>query len=284
MTEHRPPDRRLVRIGAIAGIAGSLLAMVGNLLHPQTPTGDPLGVAEAIAGSASWMPVHLTIVFGLILMLGGLVAIYDAITAEPARALARLGYIAAVCGITVGLVLVILDGLSAKHLADAAVVAPPDGRAIALGLVVVEESINFALVGLFNILFAGVTFILFGLAVVRSRAYPAILGWVVVVAGAGSIIVGVVQGYLGESTGLTQTLTIIFPTVITAWVVLMGVLLLRRTRRDPGPGEPPYREDGLRSRPDRDEVDEAPAPTHAPRPERDRGESAEHWAVDGGRR
>ncbi|MDP9223014.1 MAG: hypothetical protein M3P18_04020, partial [Actinomycetota bacterium] len=82
---------------------------------------------------------------------------------------------------------------------------------------VVEESINFALAALFNILFAGVTFILFGVAVARSRAHPAAVGWVGA-AGAGSIIVGVIQGCLGESTGLTQTLTIIFPTVITAWV------------------------------------------------------------------
>ncbi len=240
MKQRQLPDRRLIRIGAVAGIVGSLLAMVGNLLHPDTPTGnDPNGVARAIAESAIWIPVHLTIVIGLILMLGGLVAIYHAITAEPARAAVRLGYIAAIAGITVGLVLVILDGLSAKHLADAWAVAAPDQRAIALGLVVVvvvvvvEESINFSLAALFNILFAGVTFILFGVAVARSRTYPAALGWVAAAAGAGSIIVGVLQAYLGESTGLTQTLTIIFPTVITAWVVLMGVLLLQRTR-EPG--------------------------------------------------
>lgn len=218
-------------MGAVAGIVGSLLAMVGNLLHPQTPTGnDPNGTAQAIAESDIWTPVHLTIVVGLILMFGGLVAIYHAIAAEPARTLARFGYLAAIGGITVGLILVILDGVSAKHLADAWAVAPPDQRGVALGSVLVEESMNFALAALFNILFAGVTFILFGLAVARSRTYPAALGWVAVAAGAGSMIVGVVQGYLGESTGLTQVLTIIFPTVITAWVVAVGVLSLQKTR------------------------------------------------------
>jgi hypothetical protein len=34
-------DAWIVRLGAWAGVVGSLLAMVGNLLHPATPTGDP---------------------------------------------------------------------------------------------------------------------------------------------------------------------------------------------------------------------------------------------------
>jgi hypothetical protein len=38
-------------------------------------------------------------------------------------------------------------------------------------VVVAEESINFALASLFNILFAGVTFILLGLAVAWSGEY-----------------------------------------------------------------------------------------------------------------
>jgi hypothetical protein len=58
--------------------------------------------------------------------------------------------------------------------------------------------------------------------------YPRWLGWVVVIAGVGSIIVGSIQAYVGESTSVTRILTIIFPTVITLWLATMGVLLLRR--------------------------------------------------------
>ena len=64
---------------------------------------------------------------------------------------------------------------------------------------VAEETMNFALVALFNILFAGVTFILYGLAVASSNVYPRWLGWPVVVAGIGSIAVGIVQAQVGES-------------------------------------------------------------------------------------
>ena len=231
----KTPTRReeggILRIGAVAGIVGSLLAMVGNLLHPATPTGDPQGVAEAIAKSESWVLVHLAIVVGLILMLGALVALSRSIEGGVAGALAQLGSVAAVAGVTVGVVLVIVDGVAAKHLADAWEAAPPEEAAAALRVVVAEEAINFALASLFNILFAGVTFILLGLAVAWSGEYPGWLGWVVVVAGVGSVPVGLVQAYTGESIGFTKVATIIFPTIITLWVVGMSVLLLRKAGR-----------------------------------------------------
>jgi hypothetical protein len=44
-TKPSPAEWSIFRIGAVAGIVGSLLAMVGNLLHPATPIGDPEGVA-----------------------------------------------------------------------------------------------------------------------------------------------------------------------------------------------------------------------------------------------
>jgi hypothetical protein len=51
---------------------------------------------------------------------------------------------------------------------------------------------------------------------------------VVVVAGVGSVLVGLVQAYTGESIGFTRIATIIFPTIITLWVVGMSVLILRK--------------------------------------------------------
>jgi hypothetical protein len=68
----------ILRVGSYAGIAGALLGLVGNLLHPSNPSG-PRGVARTIADSRLWVPDHLAIVLGLILMLGGLVAIAHSI-------------------------------------------------------------------------------------------------------------------------------------------------------------------------------------------------------------
>jgi hypothetical protein len=220
----------LLRIGAISGITGSLLAMVGNLLHPSTPTDDPGGVARTIAESGIWVVDHLAIVLGLLLMLGGLVAISWSIRDGLPGALARMGQIAAVVGVTIGLILVTLDGVAAKQLAEAWATAPPEQEAAALRMLLAEETLNFSLAALFNIVFAGVTFTLYGLAVAWSRAHPGWLGWVAVAAGIGSVAVGLVQAVVGESTLVSRVLTIVFPTVITLWVVQMDVLLLRATR------------------------------------------------------
>jgi hypothetical protein len=51
---------------------------------------------------------------------------------------------------------------------------------------------------------------------------------VAVAAGVGSVAAGLVQAVAGEPTTLSRVLTIVFPTVITLWLVEMNVLVLRR--------------------------------------------------------
>src|SRR4029453_7840380 len=140
---------------------------------------------------------------------------------------------AAIAGIAVGLVLVILDGVAAKQLADEWAQAPAEEQAAALRVVLANETTNFALASLFNILFAGATFILYGLAVAFSDVYPRWLGWVAVTAGVASVGAGLIQALTGEPTTASQVLTIIGPTVITLWLAVIGILLARLAARLP---------------------------------------------------
>src|SRR5918996_1010483 len=225
MREMSNEDFRVFRIGWMAAIVGSLLGLVGNLMHPVTPIGNPEGVARVIAESGIWVPVHLAIVLGIVLMLGGLVALRHSIRDGLAGALARFALIAAVAGAAIGLVLVILDGVAARQLAEEWAAAAPGRRELALGLVQANETINFALASLFNVVFAAATFILFGLAVAVGDAYPRWLGWVAIGAGVLSVGAGAIQASIGEPTDATRVLTIIGPTVITLWLLVMGMLL-----------------------------------------------------------
>jgi hypothetical protein len=227
MDQPASEERWVYRLGGISAISGAVLGGVGNLVHPVTPEHDPLGVARVIADSGIWTPVHLAIVLGIFLMLGGLVAIYHSIGGGLPGALARFGLFAAVAGATIGLILVILDGVAARQLAQEWASAAPGERATALGLVHLNETLNFALASLFNFVFAAATFILFGLAVALSHVYPRWLGWVVVVAGVASIGAGLIQALVGEPTTASRILTIFGPTVITLWLLIMGILLLR---------------------------------------------------------
>jgi hypothetical protein len=226
--------RWVCKIGGTAAVVGALLGMVGNLVHPATPIGDRQGVAMVIAESDGWVPIHLAIVLGIVLMLAGLFAIRHSIEDGLPEVLASLGLVFGVAGATIGLVLVILDGVAARQLAEEWAASSVDGQGMALSLVHVNETINLALASLFNFIFAAATFILFGLAVALSDPFPRWLGWVAVFAGTLSAVAGTIQAYTGEPTGASRVLTIIGPSVITLWLLLMGVKLLRRTR-DFGP-------------------------------------------------
>src|ERR687892_1358377 len=224
-------ERSLFRLGGASAVVGSLLAGVGNLLHPVTPIDDPEGVARVIADSEIWVAVHLVIVLGLVLMLGGLVALYHSIRGGIAGVLARFGLFAAVAGATIGVADVLMDGVGARQLAQEWAAAPAAQKATALSLVQVNETINFALAVGLNFIFAAVTFILFGLAVALSDVYPRWLGWVAFLAGLASIGAGLVQATVGEPTDASRILTIIGPTVITLWLLVVGILMWRRGSR-----------------------------------------------------
>jgi hypothetical protein len=223
-------ERSVYRLGGLAAVVGAVLGGVGNLVHPVTPEHDPVGVAQVIANSGIWTPIHLVIVLGIFLMVGGLIAICHSIRGGLAGALARFGLFAAVAGATIGLVLVILDGVAARQLAQEWASAAPGEKATALGLVHLNETMNFALASLFNFVFAAATFILFGLAVAFSRVYPRWLGWAVLVAGVASVGAGLIQALVGEPTTASRVLTIFGPTVITLWLLVMGILLLQKAR------------------------------------------------------
>jgi hypothetical protein len=224
----QPQDRWLLLIGGAAAIVGSLMGMIGNLIHPDTPLDDPEGVAQAIATSDGWVAIHVGIIIGIILMLGGLVALAYSVRGELAVALGRLALAAAIAGVAVGLILVILDGVAAPQLAEEWAAASGADKAIALSAVSTNETMNFALASLFNILFAGVAFILFGLAVAASDGYPRWFGLLVVLGGFESIAAGLIQATSGEPVAESRGLTIIGPTVITLWLLVMGVLMLRK--------------------------------------------------------
>ncbi len=220
----------MVRIAAVGAVLGSFLAGVGNLFHPVTPRDDPRGVADVIARSDAWTLIHLVLVLGLILMLAGLLGLrYSLENTGRVGALTHVGMYVATVGTTLGVATIILDGVAAKQLADQWAAAPEGSRAVALAAVSANETMNFALAGMFNACFAGVPFLLFGLAVTRAYGYPQWLGWVAFAAGIGSIGAGVIQALTGKPTMTSLVLTIIGPTVISVWLLVMGVLMWRRT-------------------------------------------------------
>ncbi len=224
-----PRDKRWVfMIGGSSAAAGAILGLVGNLFHPATSgPGHPAETARRRRERHLDPPAHHP---------SRVIHPYARRSRCDPRlhhrwlpgALARFGLSAAVVGTAGGVVLLSLDGFAAKHLAESWLSVPPELRPTALASFRAEDSINFALLSPLNLVFAGFTFVLYGLAAAFSHVYPRWLGWAAVVGGVGGALSGVVQAYIGEPSSITTVLGIAAPTIITLWLLMMGILLVRK--------------------------------------------------------
>lgn len=222
-------ERVLSRIGAVSAVIGAIFAVIVNLLHPRSATMEnPQAYLQMIAESRIWIGDHVGVILAGILFTGGLLAISRSITGQPGAAWARLGSAGALVGAAILFVLMATDGIAVKTLARAWVNAPEAEKAAAFSSAHALAQVNLALFSVWIIVFWGVTILLYGLAVTTSDAYPRWLGWVAILAGLGSALIGLNQAYKGPSYLVSNVLFVIFSLIITIWVFVMGVLMWRK--------------------------------------------------------
>lgn len=218
-------SRVSLKIGGPCAMLGAAGIFFGNFLHPFLPD-DREGMLRLIASEPMWTVFHLPTMFFALAILLALAAISDSIIQGVAASLARMGRICAQAGLPVMLVGVAIDGFAFKTLADAWSRAAEGERTMLLHA---AEAIILAETGILHIwvtFFLGMTFILYGLAVAFSVAYPRFVGWLGIAGGAGCLVSGV-AGFL------RLPLVIPFPvfgTVVLAWTFIMGALMIRRAR------------------------------------------------------
>jgi hypothetical protein len=173
-----------------------------------------------------WPTIHLGFVLGALLWVGAFVLLADSLPAGAPRALGRLGALVATVGATVHAVDSCVGGAGLARLADgwASARGPEQAALLQTGdamLAVLHGTWAGVL-----LLFHGLPFVLVGLATVLDRAYPAWLGWVGAVGGAGSVVAGTSM-FLGSGY-FAGGLYVPFAIVVSAWMVAMGALMWRR--------------------------------------------------------
>ena len=204
---------------------GAPLGVAVNALHPPLPPGvdDAL---RLVALTPGWPLIHLGIIAALLLLAGTLLAIERSIDEGRGRAIAEFGLLAAIVGSTIMVANIAIDGFATRSLAQGWLAAPPAevdvAFRVAAAVLMAQEALFF--VG-FTIVF-GVTFVLYGAAVAESKIYPRWLGAIAVLAGAGSLILGV--GFFLRAGWATAILLHTLALMLTLWVLTMGVLLWRR--------------------------------------------------------
>jgi hypothetical protein len=217
-------DRGLYRLGSASAVLGAILALVTNLIHPRlSDYDDPVGeTLREVAESGGWIPIHLGLLLGSLLIVVGLFAVARSMKGGPADGLARLALGSLLVSAPVAVMALAVDGYATKQVAEAAA-GGEAGFAAGAAVVHVAWALFMALV----ILFVGVTPALFGLAVARSGIYPSWLGWGAVILGLVAVIVGVMGTLDGASAAFFVSFTVASG-LLTLWVLAIGVLLGRR--------------------------------------------------------
>ncbi|MGH7267208.1 MAG: hypothetical protein ACREMB_20505 [Candidatus Rokuibacteriota bacterium] len=225
MTDRSP----LYRLGGASAMAGAVLGLVANLLHPRTR--DILSTETQLrmaAESGFWILDHLAILLATLLITGGLVALARSVREPAAAAWARLGLAAALVSAALSSVLWALDGIVLREVALAwAAAAGGEKTALSAAAHVLRQT-NLALLAVWTIVYFGITTMLYGAALARSAAYPGWLGRVALGAGLASLLVGLTLALTGPSHLVSNVLFAALSLLVTAWTFVAGLYLRRR--------------------------------------------------------
>ncbi len=218
----------LLRMGGAAAIVGSVLFVAagiafGNLTHSSAP--DTVLRVIASRGRMFWPLVQVGFAFGALLWVIALTALTRTLTDGASWALSRVAVSAVFLGATIHIIDSSISAYALGSIARDWNTAGPD--------VVQYEAFGDMTLRILGgtwaaviTFFHGVPFILFGLAVALSGRYPAWLGWVGFIGGAGSLLCGIPM-FFGKYL-VSLDFFVPFAVLLSVWMVMMGVHLWSR--------------------------------------------------------
>lgn len=236
-------DKRALRIGGWLAIAGTIVSVAVNAVHPHQDIATQAFMQEVHEAGGLWIPLHLGICIAIVLDLFAMLAIGNTLKGIDRPDLVRYANGGAVVSAAVMIVLMGIDGPATKHMADFFVNADRAGQADAYPVAYLILLLLLALLGLWYAMFFGVAVPLYSLAMLRSSFYPRSLGLLGLVSGAGGLITGVLTYTLGASTLVTTVMFLLFSSLGFFWLLMAGVQQLRvadsATASDPPPADVP---------------------------------------------
>jgi len=218
------------RMGAIALPLGIILLVVASRFHPSREDAmDNPAVFTEYAQSESWVAVHLAQWVALLMLFGGLVALYYSITTTPdlGAVAARFGLAAVMLTAATFTMLQAVDGVALKWAVDTWASAPADQEAATFAAAEAVRWIEYAVQSLFTILL-GLTLVLYGLAIALGTAYPRWLGLVAMGSGVGWIAHGVRVPYIGLSDSIGEAVGAV---LLYLWAFIMAFVMWRNSSR-----------------------------------------------------
>lgn len=224
------PRRPLILSGSLI-LGGMIANTIVTSFHPshEDPNDHP-AVFGDYARDADWIWVHWAQWVAALTMIAGFIVLYRAFTVtRPAAALDNLAFGAAVTSAAAVTVLQAIDGVALKHTVNAWAAASGSDRAARFAD---AEAVRWLEWGVNSFFYAtlGVTVILFGAAIVRSRAIPAWLGWTALLTGAAFVATALPVSYHGFAARPSGFVAVLLLAVTAAGLLVTGL----RTRSDAG--------------------------------------------------
>jgi hypothetical protein len=224
-------DAITTRIGALALPLGVILIAISEVFHPsrQDPMDFP-AVFKEYASSNVWTTVHQGEYFGFLFLLGGLVALYYCVSARPGlgAGVAPFGFAAAVATAPSFTVLQAVDGVTLRYAVDNWVSAPASEKTAAFAAAEVARWTEIGMNG-FSFFLAGLTLLIFGLAIALGRVYPRWVGLIALISGAALMYDGaVVVSYEGFVADIVKLVGLL---LLAIWAFIMAFLMWRNGSR-----------------------------------------------------
>ena len=171
-------QRYYYRMGAMAAFVGTVLLLLGTLMHPSHA--DPNDAAAAFAEYAAdqhWIASHLAQLLGLGLLMVVLMILARFFRSDLGIVLTEVGKTGAIISIAVGAVLQAVDGIAIKAMSGYWANAALSDKAALFAASLGVRQIEIGLASMLS-LFSGVTVLLYGVGMlINLPANFALLLW-----------------------------------------------------------------------------------------------------------
>ena len=223
-------ERRTLGLAGGLVLGGFLLTIVATLFHPAGHEDDHRAIFAKYADSDAWVTIHLVQFIGVLIALAGLLVLYRTlqVRGEVPR-LARFAAGTTIATAAAWAILQAVDGVALKQAVDAWADASGTRKAIRFADAETVRWIEWGVQSYFRVLL-GLTFVLFGVAIVATRVVAGWLGWVAVIAGLLTAAIGIDVGYSGLESHFQDALGL--PFLLAVVVFAVGMLVTGLRRRD----------------------------------------------------
>jgi hypothetical protein len=224
------PERSTLRLAGGLLVGGFLLNLVVTLFHPSGDEDNHRVIFAKYADSDAWVAIHLGQFIAVFIALAGFVVLYRFLTlGVEGSLLSRFAIGATIATAAAFAILQGMDGVALKQAVDAWTDASGAQRAIRFNDAETLRWLEWGFQSYFRVLL-GMSFVLFGAAILATRRTAAWLGWVAVVAGAVSVAIGIDVSYSGLESGFQDAAAIVF--VVAAAVFAVGLIVSGARRPD----------------------------------------------------